>query len=301
MLPVDLVSHEGERKLLALARRYRRPRTPVPGVDRKVSVYRVCVHLLALSAAAAGGRFGSTIKTNGFVPIKAVIALASGLGLIAGYVAGASIGAVLFTLLVPFVKLLLPRRRRANPAVAPSAGVGLAAAARITPIDATVFEGTLTDSSGTVSLASDLRGAIVGAEGRTIGADVADALVAPLVIEGAAGDTIEVHVEVGEVVFAESGREVRFGDGAPRAWGIARPARGSRTRRRFPPSEALTVWAAQPGTRVRIQGGVTGIEAVYDADGVLSDRTVVRGSAEAPVRVTVLSPVEPRTHAEFVA
>jgi hypothetical protein len=153
------------------------------------------------------------------------------------------------------------------------------------------IEGVLLESCGRVALASDLSGAIVGAEGTTLGATLADALVAPLLLRTDAGELVRVEVLVGEVRVAGPGRAILLGEGAPRTWGVPPRPPSRRQRRRFPAPQTVTAWVVEPGARVRVEGGTTAEEAVAgETDSYRANRfvRVVRGSVEAPVRVKLL-------------
>jgi hypothetical protein len=147
------------------------------------------------------------------------------------------------------------------------------------------FEGTLV-SGDEVSVGS-LRATIVGAAGYTVGSRIEDATVAPFVLETAAC-RVHVEVEVGTVIVPRSLGRTECVEDLPLAWGVARSRRNPE---KLPPHEPTSLFVIRPGARLRIEGGeraersTTGDLQGYR--GVSFERTV-RGTREAPVRITVL-------------
>jgi hypothetical protein len=154
-----------------------------------------------------------------------------------------------------------------------------------------VLEGTVLEESGSVALASDLEGTIVGVEGVTLNAHVGDALVAPLRVRTDAGEIVCVKLEVGEVWLSHDGRELSLGDGLPPEWGVARRPRRGRVRRRFPAPTPVMAWAVPVGTRIRVEGGVLAEEPFVSATDSYRSQAfgkVLRGLEATPIRLTVL-------------
>ncbi|MBL8680560.1 MAG: hypothetical protein JNK05_15390 [Myxococcales bacterium] len=151
------------------------------------------------------------------------------------------------------------------------------------------FEGTLGRCPEEVSIAN-VRAAIVGVAGYTIGARVEDAIVAPFELETVEGP-VRVEVAVGEVVFAASatsGQRETVSRDLPTQWGVAHARRRPEA---MPPNEAVAVFAARKGARVRVEGGeLTERAAVTDQEGyrTSSFERSLKGTEEHPVRITIL-------------
>ncbi len=148
------------------------------------------------------------------------------------------------------------------------------------------IEGKLSRCAETVSI-GDVRAPIVGVAGYTVGARVEDALVAPFVVETVEG-AVRVEVEVGEVVFVTAQqRELALRE-LPTQWGVGRAKRRLES---MPPSERVAVFTAGVGATVLVEGGeLSERAAVSDHEGYrdASFERAVRGTAEQPLRVTVL-------------
>lgn len=148
------------------------------------------------------------------------------------------------------------------------------------------FEGLLVRGSEKVAL-GELRAPIVGVSGYTVGARLADAFVAPFVIETNEG-RVRVELDVGEVIFAIEQQSERVVSELPTQWGVA----AAKVRlEQMPPNERVSVYCADEGAMVRVEGGeLSERAAITDREGY-RDATferAVRGTEEHPVRVTVL-------------
>ena len=148
------------------------------------------------------------------------------------------------------------------------------------------FEGRLALGSEKVAL-GEMRAPIVGVAGYTVGARVADAFVAPFVIETAEG-RVRVELDVGEVIVGGEPQSERVVSELPTQWGIA----VAKVRlEQMPPNERVAVFAVGEGAIVRVEGGeLSERAAISDHEGYrdASFERSVRGTAEHPVRVTVL-------------
>lgn len=151
------------------------------------------------------------------------------------------------------------------------------------------FEGTLGRCLEEVSVAN-VRAAIVGVAGYTIGARVEDAMVAPFELVTSEG-LVRVEVSVGEVVFASSaGNSQReaFARDLPTQWGVAHARRRPEA---MPPNESVALFSAHSGAKVRVEGGeLTERAAVTDQEGyrTSSFERALKGTEENPVRITIL-------------
>jgi len=149
------------------------------------------------------------------------------------------------------------------------------------------FEGVIARCPEPVASIGDVRGAIVGVAGYTVGARIEDAVVAPFVVDTAEG-SVRVEMDVGEVIFTTDQRDEMVLSELPTHWGIGRAKHRLEA---MPPPEPVAVFTAALGSEVLIEGGeLSERAAASDREGYRDStfERAVRGTAEHPLRVTVL-------------
>lgn len=150
------------------------------------------------------------------------------------------------------------------------------------------IEGVIARCSEPMAAIGEVRAAIVGVAGYSVGARIEDALVAPFVVDTAEG-SVRVEMDVGEVVFSTEQRNEKVLSELPTHWGIGRAKHRLEA---MPPSEPVAVFTAAEGNTVLIEGGeVSERAAATDREGYRESNfeRSVRGTAEHPLRVTVLA------------
>ncbi|MEI8254503.1 MAG: hypothetical protein WCJ30_02400 [Deltaproteobacteria bacterium] len=302
---VDLSTPEGAALLARLCRSHHAPPARRdPFRDRGKGLLTAVVLGCAVAGAYVLAHWSTKhIDAHGFVPRKAVTALAALCGGIGGLVAASVTGLILQVLVAAAGALvwsagslalagaragtdgrargwqrgmLTLRALGRDLAVTPFDGARrvaeleplgpvLAPRAPACADDGAACEGVL-EADERASIGG-WEGVIMAVEGRTQGSDVCDAALVPFRVRTDDGDLLAVHVHVGCVRFVDPPAVFACCDGLPASWGVA-PAHGTRG--------PVNVWTAAPGARVRVTGGRR------TEDGALI------GDAGSPVQIAVL-------------
>ncbi len=306
---VDLSTPEGAARLSRWSRSHHAPRARRdPFRDRGRWLVGTAVWGCAVASAFFLARWSTKhIDAHGFVPRKAVTALATLCGGIGGLVAASTTGLLLQVLVAATGALawgagslaiagarretdgrargwqrgvLMLRALGRNLAVTPFGGARrLAELEPLGPVLSPVAPACANDGAACEGvLEADERasiggyeGVIVAVEGRTRGSDVCDAAIVPFRVRTAEGDALSVQVNVGCVRFVDSPIAVACCDELPAAWGIDRGHDGS---------APVNVWTAAQGARVRVTGGCVSEDGTLVGDAAAPILLVVAGSSD---------------------